>query len=94
MIPEAKLTFESIASIHIYSLQPNTLQDLNVLLDIGREIVSSFSNEDPLDVGMQWGMILNENVKVCNTWETSVIRVMAEDLCLRGEKVSGNLNRQ
>jgi DNA polymerase delta subunit 3 len=61
---EAKATFESISSIHIYSLQPNTLQDLNVLLEVGREIVSSFGDEDPLELGKQWGMIQNEQVKV------------------------------
>jgi hypothetical protein len=90
VVPEAKSTFESIASIHLYSLQPNSLQDLNVLLDIGREIESSFGNEDPLNVGIQWGMIQNENVKVCHRWDTSVIRVIPEVLSIRGEKVSGH----
>lgn len=63
-LADAKATFESISSIHIYSLQPNTLQDLNVLIDVGREIVTTYGHEDPLEFGKQWGMIQNPHVKV------------------------------
>lgn len=62
---DAKSTFQSIHSIHIYSLQPTILQDLNVLTDVGREISATYANEDPLELGQLWGMIQNENVKVC-----------------------------
>lgn len=60
---DAKTTFESISIIHIYSLQSNALPDLNVLVDISREILASFGSEDPLELGKQWGMIQNQNVK-------------------------------
>lgn len=62
---DAKATFESIASVYIYSLQPTTLQDLNVLTDVARETVTDHAHEDPLEYGKQWGMIQNSNVKVC-----------------------------
>ncbi|KAL1969753.1 hypothetical protein VTN77DRAFT_8306 [Rasamsonia byssochlamydoides] len=62
-LADAKATFESISSIHIYSLQPNTLQDLNVLIDVGREIATTYGHEDPLEYGKQWGMTQNNHVK-------------------------------
>lgn len=49
--------------IHIYSLQSNELPDLNALVDVSREILASFGSEDPLELGKQWGMIQNQNVK-------------------------------
>ncbi|KAL1973055.1 hypothetical protein VTN31DRAFT_6597 [Thermomyces dupontii] len=62
-LEDAKATFESISVIHIYSLQPTKLQDLNVLLDVGREITASYGHEDPLELGKVWGMIQNQNAK-------------------------------
>ncbi|EED12848.1 conserved hypothetical protein [Talaromyces stipitatus ATCC 10500] len=62
-LDDAKATFESISMIHIYSLQSNVLPDLNVLIDVSREILASFGSEDPLELGKQWGMIENQNVK-------------------------------
>ncbi|KAF5866455.1 hypothetical protein ETB97_012007 [Aspergillus alliaceus] len=62
-LEDAKATFESISSIYIYSLQPTVLQDLNVLTDVCREVLSNHSQEDPLEYGKQWGMIQNKNVK-------------------------------
>ncbi|KAF7596732.1 hypothetical protein BBP40_000160 [Aspergillus hancockii] len=62
-LEDAKSTFQSISSIYIYSLQPTVLQDLNVLTDVSREMVSNHANEDPLEYGKQWGMIQNNNVK-------------------------------
>ncbi|KAI9037844.1 uncharacterized protein KD926_011547 [Aspergillus affinis] len=62
-LEDAKDTFQSITSIYVYSLQPTILQDLNVLTDVGREMISSHANEDPLKFGKQWGMIQNKHVK-------------------------------
>ncbi|EEA29052.1 hypothetical protein TMatcc_002583 [Talaromyces marneffei ATCC 18224] len=62
-LDDAKATFESISMIHIYSLQSNELPDLNALVDVNREILSTFGSEDPLELGRQWGMIQNQNVK-------------------------------
>jgi DNA polymerase delta subunit 3 len=36
---------------------------LNALVDVSREILSSYGHEDPLEHGKQWGMIQNEHVK-------------------------------
>ncbi|KAL2829173.1 DNA polymerase subunit Cdc27 [Aspergillus cavernicola] len=62
-LEDAKTTFESISSIYVYSLQPTVLQDLNVLTDVGREMLVNHAQEDPLELGKQWGMIQNTNVK-------------------------------
>ncbi|PTU17256.1 hypothetical protein P175DRAFT_0446436 [Aspergillus ochraceoroseus IBT 24754] len=62
-LEDAKSTFESLSSIYIYSLQPTALQDLNVLTDVGREMLATHAKEDPLEYGKQWGMIQNKNVK-------------------------------
>ncbi|RJE18611.1 hypothetical protein PHISCL_09056 [Aspergillus sclerotialis] len=62
-LDEAKAMFQAISSIHVYSLQPAVLEDLNVLTDASREIVATYGNEDPLEFGKQWGMIQNGHVK-------------------------------
>ncbi|PKX99545.1 uncharacterized protein P174DRAFT_437991 [Aspergillus novofumigatus IBT 16806] len=62
-LDDAKSTFESISSMHIYSLQPTVLQDLNVLTDVHREMLAAHALEDPLEYGKHWGMIQNKNVK-------------------------------
>ncbi|KAL4883434.1 DNA polymerase subunit Cdc27 [Aspergillus karnatakaensis] len=59
----AKASFESLSSIYVYSVQPTVLQDLNILTDVGREMLVNHAKEDPLEFGKQWGMIQNKNVK-------------------------------
>jgi DNA polymerase delta subunit 3 len=61
---EARATFTSIFSVHIYSLQSSVLQDLNVLTDVGREMRVAYGHEDPLEYGKQCGIIQNKNVTV------------------------------
>lgn len=58
--------------MHIYSVEPSTLQDLNTLTDVCRELASAHAQDDPLECGQEWGMIQNRNVKVFDTlpsWE-------------------------
>ncbi|CAG8235222.1 unnamed protein product [Penicillium salamii] len=62
-LEDAKATFQSISFIHVYSLEPSTLPDLNVLVDASRENASTHAQDDPLECGKQWGMIQNHNVK-------------------------------
>ncbi|KAJ5178418.1 uncharacterized protein N7500_001117 [Penicillium coprophilum] len=62
-LEDAKSTFQSISTIHVYSLEPTALPDLNVLVDSNREIARTYGQEDPLEFGKQWGMIQNRNVK-------------------------------
>ena len=60
---DAKSQFKSIFSIFVYSVQPTSPQDLNVLADLGHTILES-QPEDPLECGPRYGMIQNKNVKV------------------------------
>ncbi|OGE55600.1 hypothetical protein PENARI_c004G11535 [Penicillium arizonense] len=62
-LEDAKSTFQSISTIHVYSIEPTPLPDLNVLVDVSREIATKYAQEDPLECGKQWGMIQNRNVK-------------------------------
>ncbi|KLJ09107.1 DNA polymerase delta subunit 3 [Blastomyces silverae] len=61
-LPEAKSLHQTIFSIFMYSVEPTRLQDLNVLSDIGHDILQP-QPEDPLEHGKQYGMIINRNVK-------------------------------
>lgn len=71
---DAKATFQSISMIHVYSLEPAVLPDLNVLVDASRESASTHAQDDPLECGKQWGMIQNRNVKVsCSTGCNAVL---------------------
>ena len=63
---EIKNQFTTISSIFIYSVQPSPIPDLNVLADIGYS-VSNPQAEDPLQAGLQYGMIQTRNVKVSIT---------------------------
>ncbi|KAI1838990.1 hypothetical protein DTO027I6_3326 [Penicillium roqueforti] len=62
-LEDAKATFQSISTIHVYSLEATTLPDLNVLVDASREIARTHEQEDPLECGKQWGMIQNRDVR-------------------------------
>ncbi|KAI9783421.1 MAG: hypothetical protein M1816_001395 [Peltula sp. TS41687] len=62
-LENARAAFDTISSIHVYSLQPHALKDLQVLSNVNREVYSQYTNEDPLEVGRQYGTIINPNVK-------------------------------
>ncbi|KAJ6096131.1 hypothetical protein N7486_006877 [Penicillium sp. IBT 16267x] len=62
-LDDAKATFRSISTIHVYSVQSTILQDLNVLTDVAREVATANVQDDPLECGKQWGMIQNRHVK-------------------------------
>jgi DNA polymerase delta subunit 3 len=56
--------YESITSIHIYSLSPYRLQDLQTLTDISRDLFNTvFSKEDPLPHNKTYGVIQNSGVR-------------------------------
>ncbi|KAI9827268.1 MAG: hypothetical protein M1832_005406 [Thelocarpon impressellum] len=55
--------FETITSIHVYSLEPQSLKDLHALAACNRELFAKYCNEDLLEVGRRYGMIQNANVK-------------------------------
>ncbi|MCJ1394909.1 hypothetical protein MMC18_007789 [Xylographa bjoerkii] len=58
-----KKRYDTISSIHVYSLEPNQIQDLQVLSDVKRDIAAKYAKEDPLLVGAQYGTIGNPGVK-------------------------------
>ncbi|MCJ1378473.1 hypothetical protein MMC17_001572 [Xylographa soralifera] len=58
-----KERYDKIFSIHVYSLEPNPIQDLQVLSDVKRDIAAKYAIEDPLLVGPQYGTIGNPGVK-------------------------------
>ncbi|PGH02456.1 DNA polymerase delta subunit 3 [Blastomyces parvus] len=61
-LSEAKSLHKTIFSIFMYSVEPTRVQDLNVLSDIGHDMLQP-QPEDPLEHGKQYGMILNRDVK-------------------------------
>ena len=58
----AKTSLETIHSMHVYSLQPNMLENLQSLSDCNRSISTTFNFEDPLVAGQQYGVIHNSRV--------------------------------
>ncbi|KAI9667749.1 MAG: hypothetical protein M1821_000566 [Bathelium mastoideum] len=62
-LEEARADFDTIHSIHIYSLEPGPIKDLHILTDCNREVYSKYANEDPLKAWKQYGTIQNANVQ-------------------------------
>ncbi|MDI1486304.1 MAG: hypothetical protein OHK93_005531 [Ramalina farinacea] len=62
-LDELKSTYDQIDSIHIYSIGPSSIQNLEVLSECNRKITKQFITEDPLVCGKQYGVIQNRNVK-------------------------------
>lgn len=59
-----KSSYETITSIHIYSLSPSCPQDLQTVSDTGRHLYSTyFAKEDPLKHNATYGVILNSKVR-------------------------------
>ncbi|MCJ1300326.1 hypothetical protein MMC08_003122, partial [Hypocenomyce scalaris] len=62
-LEEVKSQFATLFSVHVYSLEPSTIQDLQLLSDCTRALSASYANEDPLVTGKQYGIIQNASVK-------------------------------
>ena len=62
-LEQAKNTFDTISSIHIYSLESNTFKDMHVLTECNRKVGAEYASEDPLEAWKQYGTIQNPNVK-------------------------------
>ncbi|KAB2573692.1 DNA polymerase subunit Cdc27 [Lasiodiplodia theobromae] len=60
---EARAEFEEITSIHVYSLEPGPLKDLQILSDCTREIAEKCADEDPLHAWETYGSIHNPHSK-------------------------------
>ena len=62
-LEQVKNSFDTISSIHIYSLEANPIKDLQVLAECNRKTGADFATEDPLEAWKQYGTIQNSNVK-------------------------------
>ncbi|RKF58794.1 hypothetical protein GcC1_180016 [Golovinomyces cichoracearum] len=62
-LEETRSKFECIDSIHIYSLGPSRMKDLQVLSDTTRELKEISLGEDPLKSFLTYGTIENKDVK-------------------------------
>ncbi|KAJ9627986.1 hypothetical protein H2203_003205 [Taxawa tesnikishii (nom. ined.)] len=59
----AKAQLDELDSIHVYSLEPGPIKDMQVLTDCNAKIAVDYASEDPLEVWKQYGTIQNANVK-------------------------------
>ncbi|KAF2682124.1 hypothetical protein K458DRAFT_420066 [Lentithecium fluviatile CBS 122367] len=62
-LEKTKSEFEDIGSIHIYSLEPGPIENLNVLSVCNQEIAMDFASEDPLEQWRVYGSIHNPYIK-------------------------------
>ncbi|KAF1348010.1 DNA polymerase subunit Cdc27 [Delphinella strobiligena] len=62
-LDDAKAKFDELLSIHLYSLEQGTINDLETLTECNRSIALDFASEDPLEIWKQYGIIQNANVK-------------------------------
>lgn len=58
-LDEARKSYESISSIHVYSLGPTKVKDLQTLSDANREVVEKYAGQN----GAEYGTITNKNVR-------------------------------
>ncbi len=64
LLENTKAQYETITSIHLYSISPHRIPDLVTLTDIGRDIFdNTFVKEDPLIHNKTYGVIQNPEVR-------------------------------
>lgn len=62
-LDRARALFDTITSIHVYSLQANGLSDGHTLTECNRRVAADYAAEDPLTDWGQYGVIQNPRVK-------------------------------
>ncbi len=62
-LDEVRKTYESISAIHIYSLGPTRVKDMQVLSDANREVNEKYRNQEGAEAGIVYGIITNKNVR-------------------------------
>ncbi|TVY44426.1 DNA polymerase delta subunit [Lachnellula occidentalis] len=62
-LDDLRSQYEKISAIHIYSLEPHPLKNLQVLSDVTRELQELCATEDPLESASKYGSIISKNVK-------------------------------
>ena len=63
LLDDAKNKQSRIDSIHVYSLEPGPIENLQLLSDCTRRVRSATMDEDPLVTWEQYGTIYNPNAK-------------------------------
>lgn len=62
-LEEVKARYDQVTSIHIYSLGPTSIQNIQLLTECGRQVSVSHANEDPLVHNKTYGIIQNSGVR-------------------------------
>ncbi|KAL6710288.1 hypothetical protein ACN47E_009234 [Coniothyrium glycines] len=62
-LEKTRAQFESISSIHIYSLEPGPLENLNVLSTCNHEVASEYADANPMESWKVYGSIQNSYIK-------------------------------
>ena len=62
-LEQAKAKYDRLTAIHIYSLGPTSIQNIQLLTECGRQISVHHANEDPLIHNKEYGIIQNPRVR-------------------------------
>jgi len=62
-LDELRKSYESVTSIHVYSLGPTPIKDMQTLSDASREILEKHTTQDPLETASIYGTIINKGVR-------------------------------
>ncbi|KAH8155255.1 uncharacterized protein LAJ45_00264 [Morchella importuna] len=58
-----KAELEKVLSVHLYSLEQVRLEDFTILTGCSAKVLAIHQNEDPLELGATYGIILNTSAK-------------------------------
>ncbi|PNS18835.1 DNA polymerase delta subunit 3 [Sphaceloma murrayae] len=61
-LQSARDSLDEVTGVHIYSLSPGPIRDLQTLSDCNRRVTKEYYSEDPLEQWAQYGVIQNERV--------------------------------
>ncbi|KAF2188172.1 hypothetical protein K469DRAFT_737542 [Zopfia rhizophila CBS 207.26] len=62
-LEKTKAEFEEVTSIHVYSLEPGLIENMNMLSVCNQEIAKDYINENPLEGWKTYGSIHNSYIK-------------------------------
>lgn len=61
-LQKAKASLDEVTGVHVYSLSPGPVRDLQTLSECDRKMAAEYYSEDPLEKWAQYGVIQNERV--------------------------------
>ncbi|MCJ1328650.1 hypothetical protein MMC10_005327 [Thelotrema lepadinum] len=62
-LENAKKHYAELSSLHVYSLEPSAIKNLQVLSSVTQQILTDFASDDPLSYNKTYGIVQNPNVK-------------------------------